>query len=287
MSGVVKVALVQPTSAKDPAANLAWVGERIREARAAGAEFILTPECVLMMNLSRAESASVVQPEAGNTGLAGFQDLARETGAWLMAGSLSIKLEEDGRLANRSYLLAPDGSIAAWYDKIHMFDVDVGDGKVYRESKAYRPGERAVLADLPWGRVGLSICYDLRFPYLYRGLAHAGANILTVPAAFTRVTGEAHWHVLLRARAIETGCFVLAPAQCGDHEDGRQTFGHSLIVAPWGEVIADGGTEPGIVYGELDMSAVAEARRKVPSLTHDREIAFPAPETVGLALAGE
>jgi predicted amidohydrolase len=180
----------------------------------------------------------------------------------------------DTKIANRSFVLNPAGEIAAWYDKIHMFDVDLPNGESYRESKNYQPGDRAVVADLPWGKLGLSICYDLRFPYLYRALAHQGADFLCVPAAFTKVTGEAHWHSLLQARAIENTCFVFAPAQTGKHDDGRSTYGHSLIVDPWGEVLADGGTEVGYVTADIDMARVAEARDRVPSITHDRDFKF-------------
>ncbi len=192
-------------------------------------------------------------------------------------GSLAIRLEAE-RLANRSYLIDPHGRVAASYDKIHMFDVQLSEREGYRESSTFRPGARAVVAETPLGPIGLTVCYDLRFPYLYRALAHAGAKILTIPSAFTRVTGEAHWHVLLRARAIEAGAYVIAPAQCGAHAGGRRTYGHSLIVAPWGEVLADGGAEPGFVIAEIDLAAVAEARRRVPSLDHDR--AYEAPERI-------
>ncbi len=190
---------------------------------------------------------------------------------WLLIGSLSIKLEPT-KAANRSFLFDPQGRIAARYDKIHMFDVEIPDGQSYRESATFRPGEEAVTADLPWGKLGLSICYDMRFPYLYRSLAHAGASFLAVPAAFTEFTGRAHWHVLLRARAIETGCFVFAPAQCGTHVADRRTYGHSLVVAPWGEVLADAGEEPGVITAHIDPARVTEARRMVPALSHDKPL---------------
>ncbi len=268
-------ACVQITSGPDPAANLAATSALVREARAAGAALIATPEVSNMMGLGRREMAARVRPESEDPSVAGYRELAAETGAWLLAGSLVLRGAED-KLVNRSLLIDPQGTIAARYDKIHMFDVEIPDGQSYRESRAYQGGGRAVIADLPWGRLGMTVCYDMRFPYLYRGLAKAGADFLTVPSAFTRFTGAAHWHVLLRARAIETGCFVIAPAQCGDHEGGRETYGHSLIVAPWGEVLGDGGTAPGITLAEIDPAAVAKARAMIPALDHDR--AFAAPE---------
>ena len=189
--------------------------------------------------------------------------MARKLGIYVHVGSLAIKISPD-RAANRGFLIDPKGEIAARYDKIHMFDVDLEGGESYRESRTYRPGEQAVLADLPWGRLGLTICYDLRFPALYRALAEAGATMLTIPSAFTQQTGEAHWHVLIRARAIENGCFVFAAAQGGKHENGRETFGHSLIVDPWGRILAEGGIEPGVVMAEIDLGEVAKARSRDP-----------------------
>jgi predicted amidohydrolase len=218
--------------------------------------------------------AALARPEAEDASVAGYRDLAVETGAWLLAGSLVLRGAGD-KLVNRSLLIGPTGEIAARYDKIHMFDVEIPDGQSYRESRAYQGGARAVTAELPWGRLGLTVCYDMRFAYLYRALAKAGAAFLTVPSAFTRFTGEAHWHVLLRARAIETGCYVIAPAQCGDHEGGRETYGHSLIVAPWGEVLADGGTAPGVTLAAIDPAKVDEARAMVPALDHDRDFSDP------------
>jgi len=228
------------------------------------------------MQRQRREAAKVVCFEASDPALAAWRALAGELGIWLHAGSLVLRSEEDERFVNRGLLIGPDGGIRARYDKIHMFDVDLDGGESYRESSGFRPGERAVLAQTPWGGYGLTICYDLRFPHLYRLLAQAGARILAVPSAFTRQTGAAHWHTLLRSRAIETGCFVLAAAQCGDHEDGRQTYGHALAVSPWGEVLADAGETPGVVVVDLDLAAVEAARGKVPSLFHDRTIAPPA-----------
>ena len=210
---------------------------------------------------------------------------AARSGAWLLIGSLAVRLDAD-TVVNRSILLAPDGAIAARYDKIHMFDVDLPGGESYRESKMFQPGDRAALVETPWGGVGMTICYDLRFAALYRALAQAGAGILTVPSAFTRVTGEAHWHVLLRARAIETGTFVVAPAQCGSHPGGRETYGHTLIVDPWGTVVAEGGDAPGIVHAEIDLGAVAKARARIPALGHDRNFAGPGRETARAAVTG-
>jgi predicted amidohydrolase len=213
--------------------------------------------------------------------LARLRELTRQLGIYLHIGSLAIKVSPD-RAANRSFLIDRDGEIAARYDKIHMFDVDLANGESYRESRSFRPGELAVLADLPWGRLGLTICYDLRFPALYRALAEAGASFLAIPAAFTRQTGESHWHVLIRSRAIENGCFVLAAAQGGLHENKRETFGHSLVVDPWGRVLAEGGTEPGIVIATIDPAEIAVARSRIPSLQHGRrfEVIEPLAEPV-------
>lgn len=264
-----KAACVQVNAGTEILPNLQAAGDLIRRARDAGADFIATPENVSMIAQGRAKIMERVKSEAEHPGVPFFADLARETGAWLLAGSLGILLEE-GRVANRSYLFDDEGRIAATYDKIHMFDVDLKNGESYRESSTFRPGERAVVANTPWGGMGLTICYDVRFPYLHRALAQAGARIITAPAAFTVPTGRAHWHVLLRARAIETGCFVIAPAQTGTHDEGRQTYGHSIIVAPWGEVLADAGEEVGFTIADLDMARVEEARGMVPALTHDR-----------------
>ena len=269
-------ACIQVNAGNDLAANIAAASVWVRKARAAGAAFALLPENVAMMEWGRDNLVAKAAAEDRHPALPAFQALARETGIWLHGGTLHIRLD-DGRLANRSYVIAPDGSIAARYDKIHMFDVDLGNGESYRESATFRPGAGAASVDLPWGRLGLTICYDLRFPQLFRALAKAGAQFICVPSAFTRTTGRAHWHVLLRARAIETGCYVLAPAQCGDHAGGRQTYGHALIVAPWGEVLADGGEEPGLVMAEIDPGQVDLARGKVPSLSQDRAFAGPAP----------
>ncbi len=265
------VACIQMRSGTEPAANLAAVTEMIRQAAAQGARFIATPEMTNLLDIRPGMARAKVRREAEDESLPAFQALAAGLGVTLLVGSLAIALEDEARFANRSFLIGPEGKVIARYDKIHMFDVEVGDGQTYRESNAYRPGREAVLATAPFGRIGLTICYDLRFPHLYRRLAQAGAEILTVPAAFTRVTGEAHWHVLIRARAIETGCFVIAPAQSGSHEDGRETFGHSLIVSPWGEIIAERtSAEPGLLLAGIDLTDVAEARRRIPALMNDQ-----------------
>ena len=266
------VACVQTNSGREPEANIRAVSDLIRRARDAGGEFILAPEIVNMLEPKRELLLAKARIEADDPALAAFRDLARETGAWLLAGSLALKAEDDaGRCVNRSFLIGPSGDIAARYDKIHMFDVDLGQGERYHESRTYRPGAKAVTADLPWGRLGLTVCYDMRFPHLYRALAKKGADFFSVPAAFTRPTGQAHWHVLLRARAIESGAFVFAPAQCGEHAEGRKTYGHSLIVDPWGAVLADGGEEPGFVTARIDPARAAEARAKVPAIISDRD----------------
>jgi deaminated glutathione amidase len=263
------VALVQLRSGLDPAANLAAAAKLIAEAKAAGADYVQTPEMTNILAIRREQLAAAIKPEENDPSLAAFRELARKLAIHLHIGSLAMKLAGE-RAANRSFLIDPAGEIVARYDKIHMFDVDLANGESYRESRTYRPGEIAVTADLPWGRLGLTICYDLRFPALYRALAEAGASFLAIPSAFTRQTGEAHWHVLVRARAIENGCYVFAAAQGGVHENGRETYGHSLVVDPWGRVLAQGGTEPGIVLAAIDLGAVAAARGRIPSLQHGR-----------------
>lgn len=270
MSVTVKAACVQVNAGTELQPNLRTAGDLVRRARDAGAEFIALPENVGWIVQGRAKTMARVKTEAEHPGLPFFADLARETGAWILGGTLHVLLDEQ-RVANRSYLFDPQGRAVAHYDKIHMFDVSLKDGESYRESATFRPGERAVVAGTPWGGVGMTICYDVRFPYLHRALAKAGASILTAPAAFTVPTGRAHWHTLLRARAIETGCFVVAPAQTGTHDEGRQTYGHSLITAPWGEVLADAGEGVGFIVADLDMARVEEARSMVPALTHDRD----------------
>ena len=266
-------ACIQMRSGTEPAANLAAATALIRQAAGQGARFIATPEMTNLLDIRPGMARPKVRTEAKDESLPAFRALAAELGIPLLIGSLAIALEDgtDDRFANRSFLIGADGGVIARYDKIHMFDVEVGDGQNYRESRAYRPGETAVLAAAPFGKLGLTICYDVRFPHLHRALAKAGADILTIPAAFTKVTGEAHWHTLVRARAIETGCFVIAPAQAGKHEDGRETFGHSLIVSPWGEVLAEGSaTEPGIVMAEIDLGEVAKARGRIPALGNEQ-----------------
>ncbi len=270
----MRAALVQLCSSDDPAANLPVTTALIEEAVAGGAEFVLTPEVTNCVSASRTHQDNVLRIEGGDATLVALRDLAAARGIWLLIGSLALKTEDAaGRFTNRSFLIAPDGSIAARYDKIHMFDVTISDSESYRESSGYRPGTQAVLADMPFGSLGMTICYDVRFPHLYRNLAQAGARVLTVPSAFSPVTGAAHWETLLRARAIETGCYVLAPAQTGTHSASqgkpRQTYGHSLAISPWGEVLADGGTAAGVIYVDLDMTEVAQARQRIPALMHD------------------
>ncbi len=274
MTGSFTVGLVQMTSGRDLGPNVEAASALIREARGRGADFVLTPETTTMMEPRRRLTLEKARPEAEHEGVAAFAALAAELELWLLIGSMTVGLDGE-KVANRSFLFDPAGRIAARYDKIHMFDVEIPDGQSYRESSTYRAGSTAVTAALPWGTLGLSVCYDLRFPRLYRSLAQAGADFLTVPAAFTQFTGQAHWHILLRARAIETGCFVFAPAQCGEHAEGRRTYGHSLVVAPWGEVLADGGETPGVVTAEVDPAEIVEARRMVPSLGHDRRFETP------------
>ena len=276
----MRAALLQLTVSDDPAANLRATLDLVGRAASAGAEFILTPEMTNCLSSDRGHQRAVFRQETDDETLAALRAVAQARRIWLLIGSLGLLTQDaDGRFANRSFLIGPDGSIAARYDKIHMFDVDVSETEIYRESHGYRPGDRAVLCKTPFGTLGLTVCYDLRFPALYRKLAQAGAEILTVPAAFNHVTGAAHWETLIRARAIETGCFVLAPAQTGFHSEtrgkGRRTHGHSLAVAPWGEVLADGGTEPGVTLVDIDLGRVSDARSRVPSLRHDRSFDGP------------
>ncbi|MBK6465786.1 MAG: carbon-nitrogen hydrolase family protein [Rhodobacter sp.] len=276
----MRAALVQMTVSDDPAANLAAARGLIRQAAAGGAGLVLTPEMTNCLSSSRDHQRSVFRHEEADETLAALRQEAAKAGIWLLIGSLGLLTHDaDGRFANRSFLIGPDGGIAARYDKIHMFDVNVSETEVYRESQGYRPGTLAVLADAGWAKIGMTVCYDVRFPQLYRRLAQAGAQVITIPAAFNHITGAAHWETLVRARAIETGCFVLAPAQTGFHPEGhgngRRTHGHSLAVAPWGEILADAGTDPGVTFVDLDLAQVAAARGRVPALTHDREFAGP------------
>jgi len=268
------VACVQVNAGSDVAENTAVAVDMVRRARAAGADFITTPENLTMMEHRSEATRAKAMAEASHSALKTLSELAAELEAWLLIGSLGIRVGGD-RVANRSYLVAPNGTIAGRYDKIHMFDVDLANGEVYRESESFQPGAQAVLVETPWGSLGLTVCYDVRFAHLYRSLAQAGASFITVPAAFTKVTGEAHWHVLLRARAIETGCYIFAPAQCGTHPGQRSTFGHALVVDPWGVVLADGGEEPGFVTARIDPAKVAAARAMIPALRHDRPYAGP------------
>jgi predicted amidohydrolase len=249
--------------------NVADALDLIGEAAAQKADYIQTPECTTLMEVDPDRLMAETKPEKNNAALAAFCAAASDRKVWLHIGSMAVKVGER-RLANRSYLIAPNGEISARYDKIHMFDVDLGNGEVYSESVNYQAGSQAIVAELPWGRLGLTICYDLRFPALHRTLAKAGALFIAGPAAFTRITGEAHWHTLLRARAIETETFVFAAAQGGRHENGRETFGHSLIISPWGEVLAEASAEPGVVTADIDIRRIDEVRSKIPSLTHDR-----------------
>jgi deaminated glutathione amidase len=264
-----KAGLIQMRSGLEPERNLSAALALIDEAKQAGADYVLTPEVTNILALKREHLFAKIVAEEDDPTLAAMRQAARKLGIYIHIGSIAIKASHD-KAWNRSFLIDRKGDVIARYDKIHMFDVDLAGGESYRESNNYRPGELAVVADLPWGRLGMTICYDLRFPALYRALAEAGASFLAIPAAFTRQTGEAHWHVLQRARAIENGCFVLAAAQGGTHENGRDTFGHSLVVDPWGRIIAEGGTEPGVVIAEIDPAEVAKARGRVPSLNHGR-----------------
>ena len=272
----MKTALVQFTGGDDPDANLAVVCKMVRDAAQAGAEFVLTPEVSNIVSTSRRHSEAVLTTEDQDPFLKAMRAEAEALGIWLLIGSLAVKTDgEDDRLANRCYLISPEGDIVAHYDKIHMFDVQIDDTETYRESAGYRPGRKAVVADTPFAKIGLTICYDMRFPHLFRKLAKAGATIITAPAAFSPVTGAAHWESLLRARAIENGVFILAPAQCGQNGPKRATHGHSLVISPWGEVLADGGDAPGITMVDLDLDDVGRSRRRVPSLDHDREFEGP------------
>jgi deaminated glutathione amidase len=278
-----KVALVQMRSGTAPSANLAAALAAVAEAKGAGADYLLTPEMTNIIESKRERLMAAIVDEESDPTLAALREAARAHRIYVHIGSLAVKASPD-KAANRSFLIDRSGEIVARYDKIHMFDVDLAGGESYRESRSYRPGELAVVADLPWGRLGVTICYDLRFPALYRALAESGASFFSIPSAFTKPTGEAHWHVLLRARAIENGCFVFAAAQGGRHESGRETFGHSLIVDPWGKILAEGATEPGVILAEVDPAEVAAARSRIPSLHHGRrfEIVEPMAEPAHL-----
>ena len=276
----MRIALLQLNVSDNPAANLEVTVDMVREAQAEGAQFVLTPDMTNGLSSSRAHQREVFAHEAGDLTLANLREEAASLKIWLLIGSLGVKTRDrDRRFANRSYLIGPDGAVVAKYDKIHMFDVDVSETEIYRESAGYRPGSKAVVVDTNFARIGMTVCYDVRFPHLYRKLAQAGAQIITVPAAFNHITGAAHWEPLLRARAIENGCFILAPAQTGFHLEahgkGRRTHGHSMVISPWGEVVLDAGTEPGLYYADIDLAEVDRARARIPSLQHDRIIKTP------------
>ncbi len=271
-----KVGLIQMRSGLDPQANLVAALAAIDEAKRAGADYVLTPEMTNILALKRDHLFANIVAEEHDPILATLREVARKLGIFVHIGSLAIKASPE-KAANRSFLIDRKGDIAARYDKIHMFDVNLAGGESYRESNNYRSGELAVVADLPWGRLGMTVCYDLRFPALYRALAEAGASFLAIPSAFTRQTGEAHWHVLLRARAIENGCFVFAAAQGGKHENGRETYGHSLVVDPWGRILAEGGVEPAVLIAEIDLAEAAAARTRIPSLHHGRRFELVEP----------
>ena len=275
-SATFKVGLVQMRSGLDPQANLTSLIAAIDEAKRSGADYVQTPEMTNILALKREDLFANIVAEEQDPMLATLRELAQKLSIYIHIGSLAIKVTPE-KAANRAFVIDRNGNIAARYDKIHMFDVDLAGGESYRESNNYRPGDLAVIADLPWGRLGVTICYDLRFPALYRALAEAGASFLAIPAAFTKQTGEAHWHVLMRARAIENGCYVIAAAQGGDHENGRSTFGHSIVVDPWGKIVAEGGIEPGVIMAEIDPAAVVAARSKVPSLNHGRRFELVEP----------
>jgi len=271
-----KVGLIAMRSGIDPQANLDAVLAAIDQAKRAGADYVQTPEMTNVLESKRDRLLANIVADDNDPTLATLREVARKLSIYIHVGSLAIKASPE-KAVNRSFLIDRKGDIAARYDKIHMFDVDLAGGESYRESNTYRAGELAVVADLPWGRLGMTVCYDLRFPALYRALAEAGASFFAIPSAFTKQTGEAHWHVLLRARAIENGCFVFAAAQGGKHESGRETFGHSLIIDPWGRILAEGGTEPGVVMAEIDPAEVAAARARIPSLNHGRRFELVEP----------
>lgn len=283
MSNELTIACVQVNADGNVERNIQNACDLVRQAADAGGDLIGLPENVALMAASEEERLEKSYTPQEHPALLAFAEVAREKGIWLQAGSVAA-MRPDGSLANHAFLFGPDGSTVADYEKIHMFDVDLPDGSVYRESKMFHPGDKAVLAPTPWGLLGMTVCYDLRFPQLYRDLAQAGARLLTVPAAFTKVTGDAHWELLLRARAVENGCFVFAPCQTGHHPGNRRTCGHSLIIAPWGEVLADAGTDVGFITATVDMAEVDRVRSILPSLTHDRPYAPPA---IGRAEAAE
>jgi len=268
-----KAACVQVNASNDMDQNIQTACEMVRDAHSQGAELICLPENVVMMEFGGENVIAKSFPQDEHPALIAFKSLSAEIKAWVLVGSIAVRLANN-KVANRSFLLNPDGNVAGQYDKIHLFDVDLDGGESYRESNTFDGGETAVLASTPWGGLGMAICYDVRFPHLFRTLAKAGANIITIPAAFTKPTGIAHWKVLLRARAIETGCYVIAPAQCGSHKGGRETYGHSLIVSPWGDILSEGGDEPEILLADINIDEVAAVRQKVPALQHDKPFDF-------------
>ncbi len=270
MNNPFNVALIQTTTGRDPEANIAAIVPQIADAASDGADFVMLPETAGLMEPEPELLHAKARAEDDTTALIAFSAAAARAGVWLLIGSLVVRSEEAGKLANRSFLVDDAGTVRARYDKIHLFDVELASGERYRESSNYRHGDRLAIVTTPWGVMGMTVCYDLRFPDQYRALAKQGAHFLSVPSAFTRPTGKAHWHTLLRARAIENGCYVFAPAQCGEHEGGRQTYGHSLIIDPWGEIIADGGETPGIIMARIDPVRVDAVRAQVPSLQHDQ-----------------
>jgi predicted amidohydrolase len=270
----IEAACIQMRATEDVAENIRAASDLIRQAAKQGAQFVVTPENTNLMAADAGAKLEKSFAEDRDPAVPAFAKLADELGIWLLIGSLAIKVAPD-KTANRSYLFGPDGRCEARYDKIHLFDVDLPSGERYRESNTVAPGDEAVAVSLPWGRLGMTVCYDLRFPQLYRTLAKAGAEIFAIPSAFTETTGKAHWHVLLRSRAIENGCFVIAPAQGGTHANGRKTYGHSLIVGPWGDILAEGGIEPGVIRATIDLEQVAVARGQMPSLSHDRPYSPP------------
>lgn len=269
----MRAALLQMTSGIDPAANAATIVAAVREAKAGGADMLFTPEMSGLLDRDRQRAAAHLRGEADDIVLAAVREAAADAGLWVHIGSLALAGErEDGRLVNRGFVIDDSGAIRARYDKMHLFDVDLATGESWRESAVYAPGEGPSLARTPWGGVGMSVCYDLRFAELYRTLSDGGATILTVPAAFTVPTGQAHWHLLLRARAVESACFVIAAAQWGRHEDGRETYGHSLVIDPWGEVLLDMGEGTGVGFADLDPTRIEDVRARVPVLRHRRVI---------------
>ncbi|HSM42495.1 MAG TPA: carbon-nitrogen hydrolase family protein [Afifellaceae bacterium] len=270
-----RAACIQLCSTADVDENIATVDGLVREAAAQGADYVQTPEMTNIVQRSRGKLVEAIRREEDDPAVKAFSALASELGIVLHIGSLALDAG-GGKIANRSYLFGADGGIILRYDKIHLFDVDLPNGESWRESAVYVPGTQAEIADLPWGRLGISICYDVRFPALYRALAHAGASVLTAPAAFTRQTGEAHWHVLQRARAIENGAFMISAAQAGHHADGRETYGHSIIVGPWGEILAEcGDTGAGVIVADIDTAASADARQRIPALKNERSFRPP------------